>query len=365
MDNENVDQKIAELRADTQNKFDQILFTIAELSKNLPKTDPLASTPQELLPAPTEPHRPRMARPAVPPDFDGDRAKGKAFINACLTYFRLCPKEFQDEQTKIVWAMSYMKTGRAQKWTDRMFQWEQQNPGSNKFFGWSDFVDEFKKDFTPAHADTLAVNRLETSAYFQKARSLDDYLDEFQDLITESGYTDPKTIVVKFRRGLNPQIQNAVATMASGRPSDIVPAEWYAMARTVDDNRATNEAFVSANHPSQTTSRPTTFSAARFSPANTSQGHAHLVPTPGNPVPMDLDAARRRALKPAECFRCKKTGHYSQNCPDRYDVRAMTLDEIQEIFENRLAQLDVAPADDPKPSAEPSAAEEDFLPSSE
>ena len=149
MDNENVDQKIAELRADTQNKFDQILFTIAELSKNLPKTDPLTSTPQELLPAPREPHRPHMARPAVPPDFDGDRAKGKAFINACLTYFRLCPKEFQDEQTKIVWAMSYMKTCRAQKWTDQMFQWEQQNPGSNKFFGWSDFVDEFKKGLHP------------------------------------------------------------------------------------------------------------------------------------------------------------------------------------------------------------------------
>ena len=53
-------------------------------------------------------------------------------------------------------------------------------------------------------------------AYFQKARSLNDYLDEFQDLVTESGYTDPKTIVVKFRRGLYPQIQNAVAMMASG-----------------------------------------------------------------------------------------------------------------------------------------------------
>ena len=70
------------------------------------------------------------------------------------------------------------------------------------------------------------------------------------------------------------------------------------------------------------------------------------------------------ALKPARCFCCKKTSHYSQNCPDRYDVRAMTLDEIQEILKNRIAQLDVAPADDPEPSAEPLAAEEDFLPSS-
>jgi len=31
---------------------------------------------------------------------------------------------------------------------------------------------------------------------------MDEYLDEFQDLITEAGYSDLKTIVVKFRRGL-------------------------------------------------------------------------------------------------------------------------------------------------------------------
>jgi Retrotransposon gag protein len=62
----------------------------------------------------------------------------------------------------------------------------------------------FKKEFTPAHMDSLAINRLESTAYYQKSHSLDDYLDEFQDLVTDSGYTDPKTIVVKFRQGLNP-----------------------------------------------------------------------------------------------------------------------------------------------------------------
>jgi hypothetical protein len=57
--------------------------------------------------------------------------------------------------------------------------------------------DEFKREFCPAQ---VAINRLESTTYFQKGRSLDDYIDEFQDLITDSGYTDPKTIVVKFWR---------------------------------------------------------------------------------------------------------------------------------------------------------------------
>ena len=118
----------------------------------------------------------------------------------------------------------------------RIFHWEQQpeNSEADKFFDWEDFRNEFRKEFTLAHSDALAINRLEPAAYYQKNRPLDDYIDEFQDLVTESGYSDPKTIVVKFRRGLNPQIQNAVATMSSGRPSNANPDEWYNMARTVD-----------------------------------------------------------------------------------------------------------------------------------
>jgi hypothetical protein len=60
-------------------------------------------------------------------------------------------------------------------------------------------------------------------AYYQKTQLVDDYLDEFLDLIAESRYTDPKTLVVKFRRSLDPQIQNVVATIANGQPSNVIP----------------------------------------------------------------------------------------------------------------------------------------------
>jgi hypothetical protein len=124
-------------------------------------------------------------------------------LNSCQTYFRLCPDEFSDEQTKIVWAMSYMKTGRAAKWTAQIFRWEQlpENTTLNRFFDWANFRDEFHKEFMPAHAESAAVSRLESMAYFQKSRPLDEYLDEFQDL-ADSSYTDPKTAVIKFCWGI-------------------------------------------------------------------------------------------------------------------------------------------------------------------
>ena len=83
-----------------------------------------------------------------------------AFLNSCQTYIWLCPSEFLDEQTKIVWVMSYMKSGYAQKWTTHIFRWEQQLENSNqtKFLDWEDFSSTFKAEFTPAHSDALAIN---------------------------------------------------------------------------------------------------------------------------------------------------------------------------------------------------------------
>ena len=49
------------------------------------------------------------------------------------------------------------------------------------------------------NSEAAGVNILETTSYFQGKWTVDDYLDQFKDLIEDSGHTEPKTIVVKFR----------------------------------------------------------------------------------------------------------------------------------------------------------------------
>jgi hypothetical protein len=128
-------------------------------------------------------------KPSPPPNFDGDRHKGRGFLNTCQAYFRLRPDNFPDEQTKIQWAMTYMNQGRAQKWANRVYHWEviPANAGSSHFVDWDDFCSRFRVEFFPLHSDAVVTNKLEGTTYFQGCRSVDDYLDDFRNLISESG----------------------------------------------------------------------------------------------------------------------------------------------------------------------------------
>jgi len=105
---------------------------------------------------------------------------------------------FEDDLIKVIWAMSYMKTGCAGCWATRKFEQEAKT-GCLHFIDWLGFEDEFRKDFMPLNSEAAAINVLETTAYFQGKQMVDNYLEQFQNLIYDSGYTDPKTVVVKFR----------------------------------------------------------------------------------------------------------------------------------------------------------------------
>jgi hypothetical protein len=239
--------KLASQEARNTQALDALNTTLRLLTAVLPAQS--TALPQTSLPVASA-MRPKLdLKPSPPPNFDGDRQKGKGFINACQAYFRLRPDQFPDEQTKIQWAMTYMNQGRAQKWANRVYPWEANpaNIGNPHFVDWDDFRSRFRTEFFPLHSDAVATNKLEGTSYFQSHRTVDDYLDEFRDLISDYGYSDPKTIVVKFRKGLAPLIADAVATMASGRPDDLDLEAWYEAAICFDQNHAANAAFRSAH----------------------------------------------------------------------------------------------------------------------
>jgi len=105
-------------------------------------TRPACGSPTPSIPASSAGQKKLALKPSFPPDFSGDQAAGKAFLTSCRTYIRLCPEAFEDDLTKIIWAMSYMKTGRANRWATHEFEQEAKT-GHLRFIDWLDFEEEF------------------------------------------------------------------------------------------------------------------------------------------------------------------------------------------------------------------------------
>jgi hypothetical protein len=111
-----------------QNTLDHILQLLQHLPSirdaQTPQNIPAALEPQPpVTPAdPTPPVQAWGLKPLTPNDFDGDCLKGRAFLNLCWLYISLCEDQFKDEQAKIHWALSFMKSGRAALYANSILQ---------------------------------------------------------------------------------------------------------------------------------------------------------------------------------------------------------------------------------------------------
>jgi len=181
--------------------------------------------------------------------------------------------------------MSYMKTGCANRWATREFEQEVKT-GHLRFIDWLDFEEEFRKDFMPLDSESTAINVLETTAYFQGKRTVDDYLNQFRDLIYDSGYTNLKTVVVKFRRGLDrrlygPRRDDIRKTFGYG-PRSLVPS------RSPDGSKPRGRRGIPRLSP--TTLCPDSCGEPPFGDVPTRPNYARrmlhpLQPVPGQPRP--------------------------------------------------------------------------------
>jgi hypothetical protein len=89
----------------------------------------------------------------------------------------------------------------------------------------------------------VVLTKLESTHYYQGRKAVDDYIDEFSELIDETGYTDGLSIVMKFWRDLDRDIQDRIAELVQGRPEDDSPEGWYSAAHMFNANWTVNQTF--------------------------------------------------------------------------------------------------------------------------
>jgi len=277
---------------------------------------------------------------------------------------RLAPEQFTCDEEKIFWTLAFLKDGRAVKWSENLFC-QEVDTGVFPIQSWVDFEQQFRSQFFPVNAEVDAINTLEGSSYYQGNWTVDDYLNSFLILASDPRYTDPQTLVVKFRRGLKLNIQSQIATMPFEQPTDTDPEAWYAAARRIDQARLANEAFQSMLRLTTVTparsapTRPTSFLVLRsppVAPPSVPPRPPPPPPTPSGGIPMDVDAVRKtRSLPPRGCYRCGEANHLVKDCPHHLDVRRLTAEQRKELIEDLMALKDAVEEEEVC-----SAPEEDF-----
>ncbi|KIJ50002.1 hypothetical protein M422DRAFT_245790 [Sphaerobolus stellatus SS14] len=212
-------------------------------------------------------------------------------------------RAFQDEQTRINWALTFFKTGQAASFADRILR-TQSRTGNPYFANWSAFELEFKKRFTPRNRQVTAITQLEGSSWYQGSDSVDDgqVQEGSQQILADDGVD----------YGPAPAFNNLEA--------------WIEAAQRVADARETSKVFeeniravekLALHGPKALTTIPRTLPPAP--PARTFNYQAPLPipvantrpePTkvPDGPVPMDVNRTRGKAsisnIKP----HCRREG---------------------------------------------------------
>jgi len=104
-------------------------------------------------------------KPGGPPAFDGDCTKGHTFMNSCVLYQLLCTAELHDDQAKIHWVLSYMKSNCTATFANHT-TWYETKYGAPHYATWKAFHKVFIETCLE-NESAHALMCLKSDCYFQ------------------------------------------------------------------------------------------------------------------------------------------------------------------------------------------------------
>jgi len=173
-----------------------------------------------------------------PEPFNGNRRKVDDFIYACDLFFEGSPdKDFPTDKQKIIFILSYMSEGEAQRWKKDYIQTTIKQ--ADESYVWptkADFLKAFKAAFLNEDEKEESIRKLDNIS--QGNRTAEEYVNEFRLTVSKAGLTTDNDMITRtFRKGLNRAL--ATRILYSDKKPDALKDTatkkgWYSIAIEFD-----------------------------------------------------------------------------------------------------------------------------------
>ena len=120
---------------------------------------------------------------ALPQLFDGMMKETKSLVSSLILYIYGRKAEFPSNESKIMFALSYMKGGKVQYWKNEAINLIA--PGQEPFKDFKDYITQMEAQFGDLSPKATAIGKLKTLR--QWSSSVDEYILQFK---AEASQTD-------------------------------------------------------------------------------------------------------------------------------------------------------------------------------
>ena len=242
--------------------------------------------------------------------FAGKRETLEKFLEDLQLHILL--NRITDDQDKIAFALTNMEGGDADSWRTAFIK-KTVVGGVATFGTWKDFVDDLKKNFKPYDVQGEAINQIQ--GLRQGTNSIEDHVARFKVLLTGTGVDEQSPAALDyFQRSIRTPLLRKIMDLAEP-PTTL--EKWYEWALKFDNNY----------HRLQRILHRGTTKKEEIKTENTG-GRKWTFRPRTDPNAMDVDTVTRSInamtaeertefMRKGLCFRCKKSGHISRDCPEK------------------------------------------------
>ena len=239
-----------------------------------------------------------------PKVFTRKRTDLQRFLQDIFVFLTINKEHYNTDDKKIAFVMSFMTDGDAALWKQEFISKvirDSVTAGNEITFGtYKSFIESLEKWFLPYNAPGNALDAMKRLRMGEG--SFEEHLAKFKLLVSQSGLDESAAVADLFRETLPLGLQRPI--LLSEKPP-VTLQEWYDKANTFHGNWRKTQRVLGQGKPIEL-KKETPRKAFSF-------------PRQRDPNAMDIDRLtteeRTLLMKEGKCFKCRKQGHLSRDCP--------------------------------------------------